>query len=206
MVLGSNSPAVLLFFSICFPFHYYPINLYLSCISLSDSRSTFLSAFLHFFSLFTIRIILFLNFHILVPNCQVFILENCWTGQNILGHDYKRKRGELRSTDLWIPHLLTSALFIFIIFLKSYGYLSFLSFTFLLNFFSFYFLLFNFKFQFLLILFYFLFIFIILHMIESLWNQISCFSQLTSGLLSFLLLFIIFFEILFCLTFLQSSY
>ena len=48
-----------------------------------------------------------------VPNCQVFILENCWTGQNILGHDYKRKRGELRSTDLWIPHLLTSALFIF---------------------------------------------------------------------------------------------
>ena len=38
-----------------------------------------------------------------VPNCQVFILENCWTGQNILGHDYKRKRGELRSTDLWIP-------------------------------------------------------------------------------------------------------
>ena len=30
-----------------------------------------------------------------VPNCQVFILENCWTGQNILGHDYKRKRGEL---------------------------------------------------------------------------------------------------------------
>ena len=100
MVLGSNSPAVLLFFSICFPFHYYPINLYLSCISLSDSRSTFLSAFLHFFSLFTIRIILFLNFHILVPNCQVFILENCWTGQNILGHDYKRKRGELRSTDL----------------------------------------------------------------------------------------------------------
>ena len=28
--------------------------------------------------------------------------------QNILGHDYKRKRGELRSTDLWIPYLLNA--------------------------------------------------------------------------------------------------
>jgi len=65
----------------------------------------------HFYFLFiswSFMIILFLNFHILVPNCQVFILENCWTGQNILGHDYKRKRGELRSTDLWIPHLLNA--------------------------------------------------------------------------------------------------
>ena len=90
-------PNALLFSWLHFPFLVSPLS----------------SKFFYVITLNLISPLVLLPYSSAVPNCQVFILENCWTGQNILGHDYKRKRGELRSTDLWIPHLLTSALFIF---------------------------------------------------------------------------------------------
>ena len=85
-------PNALLFSWLHFPFLVSPLS----------------SKFFYVITLNLISPLVLLPYSSAVPNCQVFILENCWTGQNILGHDYKRKRGELRSTDLWIPHLLNA--------------------------------------------------------------------------------------------------